>query len=322
MNMENQGNIEQSSSNTSHETTPEEIKLPTPEEMGIVQVETNEDEKPQEPEEKPKDEARDEAPPVPEPKREFSEIEKKALEQGWTPKDQFRGNPEDWRGAKEWVDRGELLDKLSSSHRAIKGLTKSNEQMSELIQRLSTRLDEKDNSDLIMARNDAIAAGNVELVNKIDEEIGKINQNRQIMQQKQQTLDPAYYQFQEKHNDWFNPTSAENKMMHDYAVNTENWLMQQYPSLSISERLDQVEEAVKKAYPHRFKSKTVPQQDYKPNFSAVEGSKPAPTKKKELGYNDLSEEDKAVVRNMCRYNDILSRDDYAKELFRTGVAKS
>lgn len=38
-----------------------------------------------------------------------SEVEIRALETGWVPKDQFRGDPEKWRPAEEWVERTETL---------------------------------------------------------------------------------------------------------------------------------------------------------------------------------------------------------------------
>ena len=38
-----------------------------------------------------------------------SEIEQKAMKMGWTPKDQFKGSPDKWRPADEFVERGENM---------------------------------------------------------------------------------------------------------------------------------------------------------------------------------------------------------------------
>jgi hypothetical protein len=39
----------------------------------------------------------------------LSDVEQRAVARGWTPKDQWKGNPADWRPADVWLDRGEML---------------------------------------------------------------------------------------------------------------------------------------------------------------------------------------------------------------------
>jgi len=46
--------------------------------------------------------------------------EEKAMEQGWVPQDQWEGDPEQWRPAKEFLDRGELFKKIEDQNRTIK----------------------------------------------------------------------------------------------------------------------------------------------------------------------------------------------------------
>ena len=38
--------------------------------------------------------------------------ESEAREQGWKPKEEYEGDPEKWRPAKEFVERGELFGKI------------------------------------------------------------------------------------------------------------------------------------------------------------------------------------------------------------------
>ena len=41
--------------------------------------------------------------------------DKQAREMGWRPKEEWEGEPEKWRDAKEFVERGELYGKIDSS---------------------------------------------------------------------------------------------------------------------------------------------------------------------------------------------------------------
>src|SRR5438132_1680053 len=41
-------------------------------------------------------------------------LEERAIEQGWRPKDEWDGDESEFRSAREFIDRGELLRKISS----------------------------------------------------------------------------------------------------------------------------------------------------------------------------------------------------------------
>lgn len=43
---------------------------------------------------------------------ELTPTEQTAYAQGWRPKEEFQGDAEDWRPAKEWLERGELISKI------------------------------------------------------------------------------------------------------------------------------------------------------------------------------------------------------------------
>ena len=48
-----------------------------------------------------------------------------AREQGWVPKEEYQGDPEKWRGAKEFVERGELFGKIDSMGKELKETRKA-----------------------------------------------------------------------------------------------------------------------------------------------------------------------------------------------------
>jgi hypothetical protein len=51
--------------------------------------------------------------------------EDQAREQGWRPKEEFEGDPEKWKPAKEFVDRGELFQKIDGLGKELKETRKA-----------------------------------------------------------------------------------------------------------------------------------------------------------------------------------------------------
>jgi hypothetical protein len=52
--------------------------------------------------------------------RVYTDVEQRALDQGWKPLEDWEGDPADHRSAKEYIDRGELLGKIKSQSSEIR----------------------------------------------------------------------------------------------------------------------------------------------------------------------------------------------------------
>lgn len=48
-----------------------------------------------------------------------SPSEQRAMDDGWVPKDQWKGDPDDWRPAKEFNDRGELFGRIKEQRKEL-----------------------------------------------------------------------------------------------------------------------------------------------------------------------------------------------------------
>jgi hypothetical protein len=53
------------------------------------------------------------------PASQLTDSEIEASEKGWVPKSEWEGNSDQWRPAKEFLDRGELMDRISSQSRQL-----------------------------------------------------------------------------------------------------------------------------------------------------------------------------------------------------------
>ncbi len=57
-----------------------------------------------------------------------SDIELRAIDQGWTPKDDFKGDPDNWKPAKQFVEYGDLRSRLDTMNTQMRTIKKSHEE--------------------------------------------------------------------------------------------------------------------------------------------------------------------------------------------------
>jgi len=330
----------------------ETIKLPTPEELGLVNKEETPEQKPNtdientEKESEAFDEVADSleelAPPKhTKKKKQYSEVELKAMERGWKPKDYFKGDDATWRDAREFVDRGELLETITKQGRELRSLNWSMKQLSDHFQKQATYGQKRDYDDLLSRRKEAIERGDVPAVEAFDKHIIDLNQsftrsNEQSEQQMPNEMAPqtpqnmnqpppnmqngqleeALVDFQEENGDWFNGTSPETRAMMNYAIDQDNVLQQKYPHLSTSDRLHRVKKHVVDYFPRFFNKNQ--RRDVDQPYETVERSiaenKPVQSNNRNK-FSDLPKGAQAVFKRLARHNPKLDKEKYARELF-------
>lgn len=57
-----------------------------------------------------------------EPQIQTNPHEEQARSLGWQPKEDFQGNPEDWRSAKDFIERGEMIGRIRSQSQKIQNI--------------------------------------------------------------------------------------------------------------------------------------------------------------------------------------------------------
>lgn len=113
----------------------------------------------------------------------YTETEKTALSMGWKPKDQWEGNPEDHRSAKEFLDRGELLGKLRSQGNELREMKDQLRFLSEHQRKTYQAGYEQGLKELKAAKVDALERGDHAAVVEIEDRIDDTKQAIQAMKQ-------------------------------------------------------------------------------------------------------------------------------------------
>lgn len=192
-----------------------------------------------------------------EPEKTYSKTELEARRKGWISKDEYRGNADDWMPAGQYLKNWSFINQLKTQDSSIKSLSKQIEDLVKLQQTQSKIFVEKHAEEVKKKADEAFKEGNLEEFRKYDREyqsytapIEKFHEKQQTVQQDipQNAQIPAEVIDFQRRNSWFNNNSPMDAAMTVYAKQLDQQIMQQYPALPISERLKEVETAVKNEF--------------------------------------------------------------------------
>jgi hypothetical protein len=193
-----------------------------------------------------------------------SPTELQARDQGWVSKDEWvaTGKSEDeWRPAKEFVDRGELFKSIHTTKRELKQLQTQHTALQKHHQYIFDKARKTALDDLKKERRAAMIEGDPTKVEDIEEQIEETQQ--QFAEERQQLVaaqaaenpSPPEFETWKEKNVWYN----NDEDMHDYADAAGLIYIQRNPSAKPAEVLRHVDQKMKKQFPAQFETKKVAQ---------------------------------------------------------------
>lgn len=249
-----------------------------------------------------------------------SEAEVEARQFGWVSQDEFKGDPEDWRPAEEFLKRGreingylrkdleKLQNTIKSKDTELAEIRETIEQFRKYHNETEARAYKRAIDDLKKEKVAAIESGDGVRAVEIDEELDNIKEaQRQAQTEKKPAPaksndDSGWNQWIEK-NSWYGKDEVLTALANGFSekVRMEN------PELVGPGFLEKVGDLVRTAVPEKFEN---------PNrsHSAVSGSgsnrTASGTKKK--GYNDLPAEAKAACDKFVKQG-LMTQEQYIAE---------
>lgn len=181
----------------------------------------------------------------------LTDIEKRALEMGWRPKEEFAGDEDDFIDAKEFVRRKPLFDKIETQSKEIKNVRKAIDALKEHYSAREAAAVQQALSKLKEARQEAISNADGAAFDQIDTEIKRVekeaDQLKKLDAEENATpeLHPEFVSWT-KRNSWYNDVGYMRKWADDFGIE----LARQ--GATPSEVLKKVEQAVKKEFAHKF----------------------------------------------------------------------
>lgn len=226
------------------------------------------------------------------------EIEEKARKMGWTPKDEFRGDPEKWRGAAEFVDRGEnmlpiLRKSVERQNREISDLKQTIKEFAEYNTKTEKTAFERALKELKAKQVKAVAAGDADAFVEVDEEIADLHKEArekpQLKVKDDPGEDPEYLEW-ESRNGWI----KKDMECAAYADSYAEFLRKTGDKRVGADFLDEVAKGVKEKFPKKFSN---PRREQP---GAVDGGGSAGRSKGGKTYADMPAEARAACDRMAR----------------------
>lgn len=186
-------------------------------------------------------------------------VEDKAKEAGWVPKEEYKGDPADWRSAEVFLERGPLMDRIKKLNKDMEKLVDLSENSEKKAKQAEINAYNKYQQELQQLRQQAIYEGNAQAIDAISQDIQRVDFERFQAAQSLNAPDQSVVEFIQKHeHTWLNDKTPLNSSMKAFAISCENDIRARNPSLPLNEVLQQVEKEVVNTFPQVFPGKSKP----------------------------------------------------------------
>jgi hypothetical protein len=188
--------------------------------------------------------------------RKYSEVELRAIDQGWVPKEEWTGSEEDWRPARDYVERGEMIGKIRSLTQQSKQFEQAVRHITAQNQAVFVKGYEKAIQEMKQARREALAEQDLVKAEEISEKIEEVKEMQtQALQESvkpaliAQGPDPEHVEWV-AHNPWYN-----HPVMRNFAdALAKQFIIENNGQVSPTQVRQYVSETVRQEFGHRFAS--------------------------------------------------------------------
>lgn len=246
----------------------------------------------------------------------ISEVEQTALDQGWRPKEEWvkdGRDPNEWRSARDFVDRGELLGTIKSLNKKVSQYDQALKAFAQHHETVFEQAHTKAVEELKAQKRLAIREGEHELAEQIDDEINKEKETfeKQAKELKKVKVedtpgsDPEVAAWQAR-NSWY---TADEEMQGDangFAIAFVQRARAKGQEPTKAEVFAHVETKIKKAYPEKFQGRREA-----PNPTSGNDN-PRSRKTVESDF-EMTDTEKKVMRDLVR-SGVMTKEKYIAEL--------
>lgn len=257
-----------------------------------------------------------------EPEKQQAEPHRSPKTPKWVPKEEWKGDPDDWVSEKEFKKRQELYDGLKNSHRSERETKEALAALSEQNRKLSEALRKASLGEKLKQRDEAIAAGDRERTYGIEREMQEIDSSIPKLPQAQTPQqDPEMgriLQSWASKNDWFNKDPE----LHYAAIGIHQKQLDSGDLRPLDEKLDAVTAEIRRRFPDKFGGALEIEQPERqvrrgavetPNTQRIGG-------KRRFNFSDLNEMQQQVCKKLVRRG-TLKEQDYIDQLVAIGELK-
>jgi hypothetical protein len=243
----------------------------------------------------------------------------KAIKDGWSGQDKWRGKPEDWIDYTEFNLRGELMGRIHEQSGVISHLTskvedrdKALEDVKEIHKTISKREYKRAMDDLKAQKKEALKDEEFEAVVDIDEEMNTLRSMDPSKQEEVTQPDAATPQVPQEIVSWLSKPEQSwyhtDQTMRDMSEGIADGIQKRSPNISVLDLIAEVDREMRATVPHKFQARggEVDEGGEYDNTPTRGGSS-------KRTYATLTADEKASCDRFVRL-DLMSRDDYISSI--------
>lgn len=265
------------------------------------------------------------APEADEP--EYSDVEMRAMDDGWRPESEWEGDASEWVGAKEFNFRGELMSRISSQTGQLADNAKKVEELSAALKVLGDHHKKTAETEhkkiLATLKREKIAAledGDAEAIVEIDDKVAELKEAKkeEDLQYKDdvQEVKDIKSEIPPEVNAWFaNPKNAwyhSDPIRKGIADAVSASYMGENPDADLLDMLKHVDKTVREEMPHKFESAAA-----RTSTVTEKGSRTT-RKGKKFTTRDLDEDQKSIAKTFVEMGVFKNAQEYVDELASNG----
>ena len=224
-----------------------------------------------------------------------------AKEMGWKPLEEYEGEPNKWVDASIFVARAPLFEKIEQQNRENKETKRALLEMKALLSKSEDAAYKRALDSLKTQRKEALSEGDVLTADNIGDRIDELKQNPP--KANVEASPPPEFQSWVARNAWY----SDDEDMKDFA--DAKGVKFGATGVTGPDLLNKVEEAVKKAFPHKFKTGN-PNREKAAGVETDSAQGKANLSSKAF---KLSPEEDQVCNRMVRTG-TMTREEYIKEI--------
>lgn len=240
----------------------------------------------------------------------LSDVEQRAVELGWKPESEFKGDKSEFRSAREFLERGEMIGKIRTQSKQIQAVEQALKAVADQNKKVFANGYQKAIQDLKAQRREALADGDLVRAEDISEEIeNKKEEAHRAMQEIAKPIaqvpqvDPEHEAWLET-NQWYN-----DKVMQKFADSVAIEFIREHDGQVTSKQVRQyVTKTVKEEFPHRFEKKVVAA----PNPDGEGRGAPSNTNsnlgKLQKVKASMTEEERSIMKTMIKSTGLTEKE--------------
>lgn len=226
-----------------------------------------------------------------------SEIDVLAQEMGWAPKDQWRGDPNDWKDAKTFLKTTVDINRTIS--REVRELKDTTSRMAKTSAAIAEREIRREREEIEARFKSAVAEQDTDAAWEASEQL------RKLPNAEDPSIDPAVADFKAR-NGWFEADPAATAVAQAVAARLHA------QGKTPAEQTKAAEDEVRRRFPELFDAPARTQAKDPPSVNAP-GSRTARPTPKAKGFAELPRDAQAAAHDFLKRGRITSLADYAKD---------